>query len=155
MKAPDNFPGFADLAGRGFSCPSPESTRELAARLATLLGVNSVIALEGPLGAGKTEFVKGLAHALGCHDPVTSPTFAVAHEYPDGRLPIFHFDFYRLDSADEVLTSGFEDCLGNGVVVVEWASRFPGHLPANTLWVTIKIDSADARTVTFSANPCL
>lgn len=132
---------------------SPGEMREVAAGWAGGLTAGSVVALEGPLGAGKTEFVKGLAGALGCPDPVTSPTFAVAHEYPGGRLPVFHFDFYRLESEEEVVTCGFDDCVGNGVVVVEWASRFAGRLPAGTVWITIRIDSAESRTLTFSEHP--
>ena len=107
----------------------------------------SVIALCGELGAGKTHFTKGLAAGLGCTGEVTSPTFNLAHEYTGGKLPMFHFDFYRMESEDEVLRIGWDEYLdAEGVVVVEWPDKFPSLLPPNTTWLTFKI-SANSRVV--------
>ncbi len=94
-----------------------------------------VLALSGELGAGKTHFVKGVAAALGTNAAVTSPTFTLIHEYPGGRLPVYHFDFYRLEDEDEALKIGLDEYLdGDGVCVIEWADKFPGLLPPHTRW---------------------
>jgi tRNA threonylcarbamoyladenosine biosynthesis protein TsaE len=132
------------------ACACAADTRRVAERLAGGLDGPVVIALDGPLGAGKTEFVKGLAEGLGCGEIPTSPTFAVAHEYTGGRLPLFHFDFYRLETSDEVRTSGFGECVGEGVVAVEWAGRFPEWFPARVLRVGIDFGEGEARVVTIS-----
>lgn len=116
---------------------SPEETRQIAAALAKTFDDQSVVALVGDLGAGKTEFTKGLVNALGCAGPVTSPTFAIAHEYDGATFPIFHFDFYRMEDAGEFETCGFEECVGNGLVIAEWADKFRDLLPPQTLWVHI------------------
>ena len=94
-----------------------------------------VIALCGDLGAGKTQFVKGLAVGLATGAEVTSPTFTLIHEYAGGRLPVYHFDLYRLGSAAEALALGFDEYLdGGGVSVIEWADKFPDLLPARARW---------------------
>ena len=98
----------------------PEQTREIAARLADTLKGGEVILLSGDLGAGKTTFTKGLAAALGVEETVTSPTFNYVKEY-NGRLPLYHFDMYRVADADEVYELGLEEYFyRGGVVVVEW-----------------------------------
>ena len=98
----------------------PEQTREIAARLADTLKGGEVILLSGDLGAGKTTFTKGLAAALGVKETVTSPTFNYVKEY-NGRLPLYHFDMYRVADADEVYELGLEEYFyRGGVVVVEW-----------------------------------
>lgn len=94
------------------------------------LGPGAVVALNGPLGAGKTHFAKGIVAGLGSRDEVTSPTFSLVNEYRSGGIPVFHFDFYRLDSAEEVLRIGWDEYLDEeGVVLVEWADKFPEVLP--------------------------
>jgi len=94
-----------------------------------------VLALCGDLGAGKTHFVKGLAATLGTDAAVTSPTFTLIHEYLGGRLPLYHFDFYRLENEDEALKIGLDEYLdGDGVCVIEWADKFNTLLPARTQW---------------------
>jgi tRNA threonylcarbamoyladenosine biosynthesis protein TsaE len=95
-----------------------------------------VLALCGELGAGKTHFVKGVAAGLGTEAEITSPTFTLIHEYTGGRLPLYHFDFYRLEDEDEALKIGLDEYLdGDGVCIIEWADKFPGLLPAHTRWL--------------------
>lgn len=103
------------------------------------LAPGAVLALCGDLGAGKTQFVKGLVEGLGSEAPVTSPTFALLHEYPEGRLAVYHFDFYRLANATEALRLGLDDYLGgDGVCVIEWADRFPELLPPDCDWFSFE-----------------
>ncbi|MEN9283313.1 MAG: tRNA ((37)-N6)-threonylcarbamoyltransferase complex ATPase subunit type 1 TsaE [Verrucomicrobiota bacterium] len=109
-----------------------------------------VIALSGGLGAGKTHFSKGIARGLGfaCGE-VTSPTFSLVQEYRGGRLPVFHFDFYRMESADEVLALGWDEYVeAGGVCVVEWAERFPELMPEGVQWWRLEPDSGGGRRLT-------
>ena len=94
---------------------SPEDTARISAEIATQLRAGDIILYEGDMGAGKTTFTKGLAAALGITDPVTSPTFALVNEYTEGRLPLFHFDLYRIDSYDDLYAIGFLDYHRGGV----------------------------------------
>jgi len=126
---------------------SPEEMIALGIELAAELVAGSVLALQGGLGAGKTHFTKGVASGLGCEGEVTSPTFTLAHEYRGGRLPVFHFDFYRMDSEDDVLRIGWDEYLDEmGVVVVEWPDKFPSLLPPGTVWLEF-IHDGESRTV--------
>jgi tRNA threonylcarbamoyladenosine biosynthesis protein TsaE len=109
----------------------------------------TVIGLVGGLGAGKTHWTKGLVSGLGSAAEVTSPTFGLLHEYPGGRLPVFHLDFYRIQSAAELIGIGWDEYLdAGGVIVAEWADKFSELLPENTLWLTFAIQPDGARTVT-------
>ena len=102
---------------------SVERTRELGAALGSLLEPGDVVLLEGDLGAGKTALTQGIGKGLGVHGVINSPTFTILKEY-SGRLPLYHFDLYRIESPDEVTSLGFEDYFGgDGVCVVEWAER--------------------------------
>lgn len=113
----------------------------LGKELAQSLVAGSVLALQGGLGAGKTHFTKGIAQGLGCMSEVTSPTFTLAHEYTGGRLPLFHFDFYRMDSEDEVIRIGWDEYLDDeAVIVVEWPDRFPRLFPSGTRWLKFDHD---------------
>jgi tRNA threonylcarbamoyladenosine biosynthesis protein TsaE len=126
---------------------SPEETLRLGARLGEILEAGDVIGLEGALGAGKTQFVQGLARGLGtpAETPVSSPTYTLVGEYP-GRVPLRHADFYRIESYRRLEDAGFDDLFdGAGVVVVEWAERFPEALPRERLWIRIEIRGESER----------
>lgn len=102
----------------------PEETEALGERLAQHLKPGDVIAFYGDLGAGKTAFTRGLARGLGISEPVTSPTYTIVNEYLSGRLPLFHFDMYRLGSAEELFDIGWEDYLERGgICAVEWSEN--------------------------------
>lgn len=125
---------------------SETTTIALGRETASGLVAGDTLALVGDLGAGKTQFTKGLVAGLGCTAPVTSPTFTLVHEYTGGRLPVFHFDFYRLESAEELLNIGWDDYLdAAGVAVVEWADKFPELLPHGTQWWHFSIASDGVR----------
>ena len=133
---------------------SVEDTLAWGRALAQSLQAGDVIALAGNLGAGKTHATKGIVAGLGSAADVSSPTFTLVHEYPDGRLPAFHFDFYRLDSAVELPSIGWEDYLdAEGVVIVEWADKFPEVIPPNARWFHFTLTDDGARTVTEGSTP--
>ena len=117
---------------------SPAETEELGCRLGRTLGPGAVVAYFGGLGMGKTAFTRGLARGLGCRGRVTSPTFTIVNEYEGGRLPLFHFDMYRLEGADALFDIGWEDYLDRGgVCAVEWSELAEEALPPETVFVTI------------------
>ena len=120
--------------------------REIAAELSG----GEVMGLVGDLGAGKTHLVRGILEGLGASDPAASPTFSLVHEHADGRVPVAHFDFYRMKSADEALGMAWDEYLASGsVLLVEWADRFDGELmPEDTQWLVLKHESATERSVT-------
>ena len=118
---------------------SPEETEAVGRKLAAQLQPGDVLAYYGDLGAGKTAFTRGLAAGLGVTEPVTSPTYTIVNEYLSGRLPLFHFDMYRLGSADELFDIGWEDYLARGgVCAVEWSKNVAEALPEDTVWVDIR-----------------
>jgi tRNA threonylcarbamoyladenosine biosynthesis protein TsaE len=127
---------------------NPESMKSLGALAAAGCSSGAVIALVGGLGAGKTHWTKGFVAGLGSPAEVTSPTFGLVHEYPGGRLPVFHLDFYRLESADELLGIGWDEILDSGgIVIAEWADKFPELLPVGTVWLEFSITDDGAREV--------
>lgn len=131
-----------------FVTNSERETEELGARLAGRLGPGAVIAFTGDLGAGKTAFTRGLARGLGISDRVTSPTFTIVNEYEGGRLPLFHFDMYRLSSSDELFDIGWEDYLARGgVCAVEWSENIADALEEGTISVKICRGDSDSRRV--------
>jgi tRNA threonylcarbamoyladenosine biosynthesis protein TsaE len=126
----------------------PSKTRALGRELAVRLTARTVIGVSGDLGAGKTEFVKGIAEGLGSCDPVTSPTFSLVHEYRTGRLPLLHMDFYRLENERELDEIGFDDYLSESAVcAIEWADRFPDRIPSDAIQVKIRINAAHERVI--------
>ena len=107
-----------------------------------------VFALRGDLGAGKTQFVKGFVAGLGSNADVTSPTFVLLHEYGDGRLPVFHFDFYRINSIAEAYDMGYEDFFfSKNLCLIEWPEKIKQLLPQNCLSVYITVEN-NLRTIT-------
>jgi tRNA threonylcarbamoyladenosine biosynthesis protein TsaE len=131
-----------------FITHSPEETERLAQALAALLQSGDIIAYRGDLGAGKTAFTRGLAKGLGCREQVTSPTYTIVNEYLSGRLPLFHFDMYRLASSDDLWSIGWEDYLDRGgVCAVEWSENVDDAME-NALWVTLESLGGDDRRIT-------
>lgn len=117
---------------------SAAETERLGAALAQRLRPGDVVAFLGDLGAGKTAFTRGLARGLGITEPVTSPTYTIVNEYPQGWIPLFHFDMYRLHDADELFDLGWEDYLGRGgVCAVEWSENVSEALE-DPITVTIR-----------------
>lgn len=118
---------------------SPRDTWELGKRLGKEVRPGCVICLDGDLGAGKTVFTQGFAAGLGIEEPVNSPTFTILKQYEDGRLPLYHFDVYRIGDISEMDEIGYEDCFyGDGVCLVEWPSRIEELLPEHYMSVTIE-----------------
>lgn len=118
---------------------SEQETEALGEALAARLEPGTVVAFTGDLGAGKTAFVRGMARGLGITQRVTSPTFTIVNEYEGGRLPLFHFDLYRLGSADELFDIGWEDFLRRGgVCAVEWSENVADALEADTVFLDIR-----------------
>ena len=127
---------------------SPGETEALGAALAKLLWPGAVVAFTGDLGAGKTAFVRGMAQGLGVAGRVTSPTFTIVNEYEGGRLPLFHFDLYRLASSDELFEIGWEDYLRRGgVCAVEWSENAAGALERDTVRVDLRRGAVDGLRV--------
>ena len=121
-----------------FITHSPEETEAIGEKLAKNLTPGTVLAYRGDLGAGKTAFTRGLARGLGYTEPVTSPTYTIVNEYLGGRLPLFHFDMYRLVSDDDLWDIGWEDYLDRGgVCAVEWSENVRDALPPDAVTVTI------------------
>lgn len=128
-----------------------QETCSAGKRLGGILQQGDVVCLSGDLGTGKTAFTQGLAEGLGITGYITSPTFTLVNEYR-GRLPLYHFDVYRIADPEEMLEIGFEEYLyGDGVVVVEWAELVQEVLPSRRVWVTLRKDletGLDARIIT-------
>lgn len=134
---------------------SARETEELGEKLGLGLMPGAVIAYTGDLGAGKTAFTRGLARGLGIPERITSPTFTIVNEYEGGRLPLFHFDMYRLGSADELFDIGWEDYLDrNGVCAVEWSENVDDVLDEDTIRVDIRRgDDDEQRRITIRNAP--
>ena len=136
-----------------FKSDAPARTAELARRLAGVLRPGTVICLDGDLGAGKTLFVQNLAASLGVQGEVTSPTFNLMNLYEDGRLPLVHFDLYRLEQEYELDEIGIYDYAENpeGLVLIEWAEKFPECLPEDHIALQIqRTDVENERVLVFS-----
>ena len=133
-----------------FITHSRAETEALGARLANALDGGQVVAFTGDLGAGKTAFVSGMARSLGVEERVTSPTFTIVNEYEGGRLPLFHFDMYRLGDADELFHIGWEDYLARGgICAVEWSENVAEAIEDDAIRVSIvRGDGDDDRIIT-------
>ena len=127
---------------------SEAETEAFGERLAAALSPGAVVAYRGGMGAGKTAFVRGMAQGLGIAQRVTSPTFTIVNEYEGGRLPLFHFDMYRLGSADDLFDIGWEDFLRRGgICAVEWSETVQEALDADTIYVDIRRGAEDNQRV--------
>ena len=127
---------------------SPQETEAVGAALGKVLPAGTVLAYEGDLGAGKTAFTRGLAKGLGSTEQVTSPTYTIVNEYLSGRLPLFHFDMYRLASADDLWDIGWEDYLERGgICAVEWSENVTEALD-DPVRIRIEKTSDESRRIT-------
>ena len=138
-----------------YTTNSPRETEAVGEALAKQLLPGTVIAYRGDLGAGKTAFTRGLARGLGCADPVTSPTYTIVNEYLSGRLPLFHFDMYRLRSAEDLWDIGWEDYLDRGgVCAVEWSENVEEALDG-CIVITIEKTGDESRRITIEGGDSL
>ena len=131
-----------------YTTNSPLETEAIGAALGKILQPGTVIAYRGDLGAGKTAFTRGLARGLGCTEIVTSPTYTIVNEYLGGRLPLFHFDMYRLRSSDDLFDIGWDDYLERGgVCAVEWSENVDDAME-DAIYITIEKLGEDSRRIT-------
>ena len=132
---------------------SPAQTRAIGTSLAHALRPGDVLLLLGDLGAGKSEMTRGIAKGLGISGPVSSPSFTILNVYDDGIIPLYHFDWYRLNSEDELYEMGMDEYLGgDGVAVIEWPSQCPEAIPDCRLEVLIEPVGENQRSITLK--PC-
>jgi tRNA threonylcarbamoyladenosine biosynthesis protein TsaE len=130
---------------------SPAKTEKTGREFAFDLPAGSVVALTGELGSGKTRFVKGLVAEIGAKVEVTSPTFTLVHEYTGGRVPVYHFDFFRLENRQAAERLGLEEYFfGDGICAVEWADKFPELIPPGARWISFQAKSETDRVITIS-----
>ena len=142
------------LDGNRCSSTSVEETLAIGGLLGHSLVAGLTVGLVGPLGAGKTQLVKGIASGNGLQDAreVTSPTFTLVHQH-HGRLPLYHLDAYRLSKPEELVALGFDEMLETGAaIVVEWADRVSAAIPEDTLWIELSITGESSREATFRAS---
>ena len=138
-----------------YTTNTPAETETIGAALGKLLPAGTVIAYRGDLGAGKTAFTRGLARGLGCTDIVTSPTYTIVNEYLGGRLPLFHFDMYRLRSSEDLWDIGWEDYLDrNGICAVEWSENVDDAME-DALYITIEKLGEETRRITIEGGEFL
>ena len=130
-----------------FITNSPEQTEAVGAALGNILKPGTILAYRGDLGAGKTAFTRGLARGLGYNEPVTSPTYTIVNEYLGGRLPLFHFDMYRLASSDDLWDIGWEDYLERGgICAVEWSENVDDAME-NAVYIPIHKTGDETRRI--------
>ena len=138
-----------------YTTNSPMETEAIGAALGKLLPPGTVIAYRGDLGAGKTAFTRGLARGLGCKEIVTSPTYTIVNEYLGGRIPLFHFDMYRLRSSDDLFDIGWEDYLDRGgICAVEWSENVADAME-DPVYITIEKLGEDSRQITIEGGDFL
>ena len=128
---------------------SAEETRALGAKLASQLQRGDVVLLRGGLGAGKSEFARGVARGLGIQGPVPSPSFTILNMYDEGRIPLYHFDWYRIHDPDEIGEMGFEEQIGgDGAALIEWSEQAPEYVPDRALEIHIHTVDENTREIT-------
>ena len=138
-----------------YTTNSPAETEAIGAALGKILPPGSVLAYRGDLGAGKTAFTRGLARGLGCKEIVTSPTYTIVNEYLGGRIPLFHFDMYRLRSSDDLFDIGWEDYLARGgICAVEWSENVADAME-DAVTITIEKLGEDSRQITIEGGEFL
>ena len=129
---------------------SPAETRALGQRIAMQLQPGDTLLLYGDLGAGKSEFTRGIALGLGIEGSIASPSFTILNLYDEGRIPLYHFDWYRLQDAEELFELGMDEYLnGDGIAVVEWPNRCPEAIPARRMDITIRTVDENTREWSF------
>ncbi len=127
----------------------PGETRAAGRRLAARLRAGDVLLLRGPLGAGKSELTRGIAEGLGVTETVTSPSFTILNVYESGRIPLYHFDWYRLESEEELYELGMDEYLGgDGIAAVEWPEQCPEAVPDNCLEAVLEPEGDEERRIT-------
>ena len=135
-----------------FITHSAEETRALGSKLASMLRPGDVVLLQGDLGAGKSEFARGVARGLGISGPVPSPSFTILNAYDEGIFPLYHFDWYRIHDPEEIAEMGMEEQVeGDGVSLIEWSERAPEFVPSRALIVAIQTVDEETREITFEA----
>ena len=130
-----------------FICHSPEETAKAAEEIAGMLKGREVLAYFGDLGAGKTTFSRYLCQALGVQDEVTSPTFAMVHEYHTGPFPVYHFDMYRVDGEDSLFSTGYYDYLDTGLLLIEWSENIRDLLPPDAWRLTFRYGEGEQERI--------
>ena len=130
---------------------SAAETRALGAKLAAFLQPGDTLLLQGDLGAGKSEFARGVARGLGITGPVPSPSFTILNAYDEGRLPLYHFDWYRIEDPEEIAQMGMDEMLGgDGVALIEWSEKALEWVPERALRVNIRAEDEETREITFT-----
>ena len=146
------MPEIAPDASTTLTLTSAAKTQALGVRLGQAATAGDIILLSGPLGSGKTALTQGIARGLGLTETINSPTFTLLKEHITGRLPLYHFDLYRIDDPEEIWSLGFEDYFsGAGLCVVEWAERAPDAWPGPWLWATVQVTGTHTRRMDFHA----
>ena len=137
-----------------FTSASPDETQRIGREFGADLRQGTVVALVGQLGAGKTQFVKGLVAGVGARSEVTSPTFTLIHEYTGGRIPVYHFDFFRIEDRQSAERLGLDEYFfGDGISIVEWADKFPELIPRGAHWISLEPKSETDRLITIREDP--
>ena len=137
-----------------FHVSNLEETTKIGHLLGTLLNPGDIVCLTGDLGTGKTHITKGIAKGLGVVDHITSPTFTIVNEYDSGRLKLYHFDVYRLDSVEDFLNLGSEEMMyGDGVCAIEWSEKIESALPKDAIIINIEILTPETRKITINNWP--
>lgn len=134
---------------------SSEETIEIGKKIGSLLKKGDILAMQGTLAAGKTTITKGIAESLGVTEVITSPTFCLISEY-EGKMPLYHFDVYRLEGPEDFINLGSEDMLyGDGVSIIEWSEKIMEELPSSTIIIRLQPDSEQgtSRTITIENWP--